>query len=126
EVPDRGFWAKPFSPRRFDYGGRSFVWKSEIGGKNLGRVYWETLYETRRVWPKPGSRTGKKEDETVGPRLCWSDRNGRVPSALCFVAGLDQDFQEHLLASQLARYICLFRNRPSTNHADYTQALDTL
>lgn len=125
EAPDRGIRATHSSPRRFDYGGRNFVWKSEIAANITGRVYWETLYETRRVWPKPGSRTGKQEDETVGPRLCWSEKNTLVPSTLCFVAELDQDFQEHLLASQLARYLCRFRNMLPINHVENAQALQT-
>ncbi|KAE8357436.1 hypothetical protein BDV27DRAFT_170522 [Aspergillus caelatus] len=113
EIPDGEAQRKDWSPRRFKYGGRNFVWKSgRAGGKSadggLFRSFsWETLYETKRVWPKEGSRTGKMEDETVGPRLCWGEKgggNGAVHS-IYMVGGLDLQFREHLLASQLARLV---------------------
>ncbi|KAE8139291.1 hypothetical protein BDV38DRAFT_242240 [Aspergillus pseudotamarii] len=113
EIPDGEAQRKDWSPRRFKYGGRSFVWKSgRADGKSadggLFRSFsWETLYETKRVWPKEGSRTGKMEDETVGPRLCWGEKgggNGAVHS-IYMVGGLDLQFREHLLASQLARLV---------------------
>ncbi|KAL4913698.1 hypothetical protein BDW62DRAFT_205260 [Aspergillus aurantiobrunneus] len=82
EIPEGEAQRKDWSPRRFQYGGRNFVWKSgRADGKSAdGGLFksfaWETLYETRRVWPKDGSRTGKMEDETVGPRLCWGEKGG--------------------------------------------------
>ena len=104
EVPDRAEKTKHWSLRRFDYGGRKFVWKGEKDGGMFTKFHWEELYETKRVWPKEGSLTGKMEDEVVGPRLCWGEKNAGN-HRLYFVAGLDQHFREHLLASQLARYI---------------------
>ncbi|KAL4810348.1 hypothetical protein BDV18DRAFT_156715 [Aspergillus unguis] len=113
EIPDREAHRKDWSPRRFQYGGRNFVWKSgRADGKVAdGGVFksfaWETLYETKRVWDKGGSKTGKKDDETVGPRLFWGENGGTkgVQSSLYMAGGLDQAFREHLLASQLTRLV---------------------
>lgn len=106
EIPDRGGPIKDWSPRRFEYGGRKFVWKDEKPGK-FGKSHWETLYETKRVWPKEGSKTGKKEDETEEQKLFWGVNHGGIHAdhTLYFAAGIDQGFREHVLASQLARYI---------------------
>ncbi|KAL8997062.1 MAG: hypothetical protein Q9188_006418 [Gyalolechia gomerana] len=106
EIPDRGEHTKDWSPRRFEYGGRKFVWKDEKPGK-FGKSHWETLYETKRVWPKEGSKTGKKEDETEEQKLFWGVNHGGIHAdhTLYFAAGMDQGFREHVLASQLARYI---------------------
>ncbi|KAJ5423869.1 hypothetical protein N7491_009085 [Penicillium cf. griseofulvum] len=83
EIPDGEMQRKDWSPRRFEYGGRNFVWKTAAAeGKKEGGMFgsfgiaWETLYETKRVWAKTGSRTGKMEDEIVGPRLCWGEKKG--------------------------------------------------
>ncbi|KAI9041112.1 uncharacterized protein KD926_007382 [Aspergillus affinis] len=104
ETPDGAMRRKDWSPRRFTYGGRNFVWKS--GEKGLfGSIVWETLHETKRVWAKEGSKTGKMEDETVGPRLCWGEKKGGngTDHTICMAPGLDMYFREHLLAVQLAR-----------------------
>ncbi|KAI2731547.1 hypothetical protein CBS147354_656 [Penicillium roqueforti] len=112
EIPDGEMQRKDWSPRRFEYGGRNFVWKSAAAeGKKEGGMFgsfgiaWETLYETKRVWPKSGSRTGKMEDEIVGPRLCWGEKKGGsgVDHSIHMVGGLDMYFREHLLAVQLSR-----------------------
>ncbi|OJJ00281.1 hypothetical protein ASPVEDRAFT_149244 [Aspergillus versicolor CBS 583.65] len=110
EIPDGELQRKDWSPRRFQYGGRNFVWKSgRADGKSMdGGLFrsftWETLYETKRVWPKDGSRTGKMEDETVGPKLCWGEKGGNgATHSIYMVGGLDLQFREHLLAAQLAR-----------------------
>lgn len=68
---------------------------------------WETLYETSRVWAKEGSKTGKMEDEVVGGRLCWGEKHSgmRTDHTIYCAGGLDQAFREHLLASQLARFV---------------------
>ncbi|KAE8322094.1 hypothetical protein BDV39DRAFT_184497 [Aspergillus sergii] len=113
EIPDGEAQRKDWSPRRFKYGGRNFVWKSgRADGKSadggLFRSFsWETLYETKRVWAKEGSRTGKMEDETIGPRLCWGEKGGGNGAAhsIYMLGGLDLPFREHLLASQLARLV---------------------
>lgn len=112
EIPDGEMQRKDWSPRRFEYGGRNFVWKSAAAeGKKEGGmlgswgIAWETLYETKRVWPKSGSRTGKMEDEIVGPRLCWGEKKGGngADHSIHMVGGLDLYFREHLLAVQLSR-----------------------
>ncbi|CAG7919141.1 unnamed protein product [Penicillium olsonii] len=112
EIPDGEMQRKDWSPRRFEYGGRKFVWKSAAAeGKKEGGLFggfgfaWETLYETKRVWTKEGSRTGKKEDETVGPRLCWGEKKGGngADHSIHMAGGLDLYFREHLLAVQLSR-----------------------
>ncbi|KAL4906215.1 hypothetical protein BDW74DRAFT_151527 [Aspergillus multicolor] len=112
EIPDREAQSKDWSPRRFQYGGRNFVWKGRADGKSAdGGLFkafaWETLYETKRVWAKDGSKTGKMDDETVGPKLCWGEKGGGkgADHSIYMVGGLDQQFREHLLASQLARFV---------------------
>lgn len=115
EIPDRETKSKDWSPRRFQYGGRNFVWKSgRTDGKSksadggLFRPFaWEALYETRRVWAKNGSQTGKMEDETVGPCLCWGEKGGQNGAAhsIFMNPGLDLHFREHLLAAQLGRFV---------------------
>ncbi|KAJ5356360.1 hypothetical protein N7517_010969 [Penicillium concentricum] len=112
EIPDGEMQRKDWSPRRFEYGGRNFVWKSAAaeGKKESGMfgsfgIPWETLYETKRVWAKSGSRTGKMEDEIVGPKLCWGEKKGGngADHSIHMVGGLDLYFREHLLAVQLSR-----------------------
>ncbi|KAJ5120503.1 uncharacterized protein N7515_009891 [Penicillium bovifimosum] len=112
EIPDGEMKRRDWSPRRFEYGGRNFVWKDAAAeGKKDGGMFgkfgfaWEALYETKRVWAKGGSRTGKMEDETVGPRLCWGEKKGGngADHSIHMVGGLDMYFREHLLAVQLSR-----------------------
>jgi hypothetical protein len=107
EVPDTGMTMKNWSPRRFEYGGRRFVWEAEKDGGLFQSFQWETLHEIARVWKKDGSKTGKMEDETMEPRLAWGEKGGEkgAEHTLYFAAGLDQHFREHLLASQLARFV---------------------
>ncbi|EAW11072.1 uncharacterized protein ACLA_067080 [Aspergillus clavatus NRRL 1] len=110
EIPDREAHRKDWAPRRFEYGGRKFVWKDgrEDGKGGFFKPFaWETLYETKRVWKKEGSKTGKMEDETVGARLCWGEKGGANGAAhsIHMVGGLDIQFREHLLAAQLARLV---------------------
>ncbi|KAL2869659.1 uncharacterized protein BJX67DRAFT_319003 [Aspergillus lucknowensis] len=115
EIPDREEKSKDWSPRRFQYGGRNFVWKSgRTDGKRKsadGGLFksfaWEALYETRRVWAKEGSQTGKMEDETIGPCLCWGEKGdqNRAAHSIFMNPGLDLHFREHLLAAQLARFV---------------------
>ena len=108
EYPDRQ-QKIPWSPRRFTYGGRRFVWKS---GDSKDDSMPETLYEFRKDWAKPGSRTGKRcDDAQTMTKLVWGEkkRSGKVDSyTIHFAGGMDQVFREILLASQMARQICLF------------------
>jgi hypothetical protein len=108
EYPDRQ-QKIPWSPRRFTYGGRRFVWKSSDSDDDTMP---ETLYEYQRDWAKPGSRTGKRcDDAQPMTKLVWGEkkRKGKVDSyTIHFRGGMDQVFREILLASQMARQICLF------------------
>ncbi|ORY15062.1 hypothetical protein BCR34DRAFT_198682 [Clohesyomyces aquaticus] len=107
EYPDRAQKA-PWSPRRFTYGGRKFVWKP---GDVNDDVMPESLYEFSRDWAKPGSRTGKRLDDAKERRLVWGEkkRKGKVESyTVHFAGGVDQVFREMLLASQMVRQVCLF------------------
>jgi hypothetical protein len=107
EYPDRQ-QKIPWSPRRFTYGGRRFVWKP---GDPHDDVMPETLYEFQKDWAKPGSRTGKRNDDARPTKLVWGEkkRKGKVESyTIHFAGGMDQVFRELLLASQMARQVCLF------------------
>ena len=107
EYPDRQ-QKIPWSPRRFTYGGRRFVWKP---GDPHDDVMPETLYEFKHDWAKPGSRTGKRMDNATPMKLVWGEKKkkGKVESyTIHFAGGMDQVFRELLLASQMARQVCLF------------------
>lgn len=107
EYPDRQ-QKIPWSPRRFTYGGRKFVWKP---GDPHDDVMPETLFEFQRDWVKPGSRSGKRIDDARPTKLVWGEkrRKGKVESyTIHFAGGVDQVFRELLLASQMARQVCLF------------------
>ncbi|KAF2750808.1 hypothetical protein M011DRAFT_396266 [Sporormia fimetaria CBS 119925] len=107
EYPDRQ-QKIPWSPRRFTYGGRRFVWKP---GDPNDDVMPETLYEFQRDWAKPGSRTGKRLDDATPRPLVWGEKKkkGKVDSyTIHFAGGIDQVFREILLASQMVRQVCLF------------------
>ncbi|KAF2118199.1 hypothetical protein BDV96DRAFT_488149 [Lophiotrema nucula] len=108
EYPDRQ-QKVPWSPRRFTYGGRRFVWKP---GDPHDDVMPETLYEFHKDWAKPSSRTGKRLDDANTARpIVWGEkkRKGKVDSyTIHFAGGVDQVFREILLASQMVRQVCLF------------------
>ena len=72
ESPDR-VDRKGWTPRRFVYGGRRFVWKQEtrMGAHDICE---EELWEVEKEWPKPGSKTGKVEEKTTGTKLLWHDK----------------------------------------------------
>jgi hypothetical protein len=96
-----------WGPRRFSYGGRQFVWKERSGISNVMAP--EDLWEVKRVWPRPGSKTGKMLEETVGEKIVWGESKGRMHS-ICFLdirGGADQLFREYLLASQMARLLVM-------------------
>ncbi|KAI5206125.1 hypothetical protein E4T39_02605 [Aureobasidium subglaciale] len=117
ELPDRVTKTRSWSPRRFTYGGRKFVWKGIEDGKMFSKFQWDTLYEYSRKWPVEGSKTGKHEDEVVGDRLCWgeTDSSRKQSYTIYMAGGLDQHFREHLLASQLTRYFAKTLGPPATN-----------
>lgn len=103
DSPDRVGYARRWTPGRFSYGGRRFVWKDS--GKVTNLI--DCLYEVRREWAKPGSKTGKKEEETFTRRLVWGETkfaNEKI-ATLHMVGGLDQMFREYLLAKILTQAI---------------------
>jgi hypothetical protein len=81
-----------------------FLWRPEI------RLDWglETLYEVEKEWLKPGSKTGKMEEKTLGRKLFWGQyqTNNQV-GTIHFAGGIDQAFQEYMLASQLTKLIIM-------------------
>ena len=91
-----------WTPRRFTFAGRNFVWKQEGGVMSSLK---ETLWEVEKVWPKPGSKTGKMEDKILERKLAWTDRPSFLNKyyILHIAGGIDQIFQEYLLASHMAR-----------------------
>lgn len=84
------------------------MWKQD----NVQGKLNEVLYEVEEEWPKPGSKTGKKEDKTLDRRLMWSEKNNisSKPHVLHFAGGMDELFIEYLLASQMARMIVDHQN----------------
>lgn len=101
EVPATSCGKKEWSPRRFTFGGRHFVWRNEEGkdGSLFSKKWaWETLYETA------GEAEGS---ETVGTKLAWGNTEGtwKAKSTLYMLEGLDLALREHILASQLSRFL---------------------
>lgn len=98
--PDR---KKQWAPHRFTYGNRRFVWKDK--SKKLKGM--ESLYEVRSESLVHGSKTGKVQDETFESPIAWiqykiaSEKIGVVG----MVGGLDQLFQEFILASALSKRV---------------------
>ena len=86
-----------WEPRRFTWGGRHFVWKK--------KAMLETeLYEVKREWPQPGSKTGKMLDECFEPLVHAQSKFGiKKASVVTFKYGTGNDFffRELVLASLL-------------------------
>lgn len=96
DVPDyvEGGW----TPRRFTYGGRKFVWK---GPPRPSMYHIEDLYEVKQE-----ARSGGKE-VLFERKLVWGEwkaTSGQV-ATINMVAGLDQMFREFLLADMVGRLI---------------------
>jgi hypothetical protein len=106
EQPDRverHYW----EDRRFVYGGRQFVWKPD--NRQLPQQP-ENLYEFTKTTPRPGSKTGKKDDDALPQKLCWGTPPSRFhdfPVTISIPMAVDQVFKEYMLASQCARFACL-------------------
>jgi hypothetical protein len=98
-TPDR-IEKKTWTPRRFIYGGRKFVWKED-----KGRGGADALYEVKREWADPESKTGKVMDETFERPLVWLENKISAKSVctIHMVGGLDLLFREFLLAELLTR-----------------------
>ncbi|CAH0021540.1 unnamed protein product [Clonostachys rhizophaga] len=97
DKPDRNkhvLW----TPRRFTWGGRNFVWKN-------GTSKFETvLCEVKREWPQPGSKTGKMLDECFEPLVHVQSKIAlKKTSIITFKYGTGEDFlfRELVLASEL-------------------------
>jgi hypothetical protein len=101
EQPDRP-GKKGWTPRRFDFGGRRFVWKQDSHWTNGNR---EELWEVEKEWPKPGSKTGKKEEKTFDKPLVWQHRGSfsNPHHIIHFAGGVGSLFEEYVLTSQMAR-----------------------
>lgn len=94
---------KGWNPRRFTYGGLRFVWKDDPKIKGLSQ-----LFEVKREWPEPESKTGKTADETFERCLCWGDAKLAAEtkvSTIHMVGGMDQLFREFLLSNLVAQAI---------------------
>ncbi|KAJ3505224.1 hypothetical protein NLJ89_g7529 [Agrocybe chaxingu] len=99
--PDR--LGKGWCPRRFTYGGRRFVWKDETKFTKER----EAMYEVKKELPVEGSKTGKMTDETFERPLAWvlGKSSVRKVCTIGMVGGLDQAFQEYILASTLSKLL---------------------
>lgn len=96
---------RDWGSRRFEWAGREFVWQTS---KNP--YHFDTLHEVARSWPKPGSKTGKRDQQLVGKPLVWGEMKTGIKKIgmIHMVGGLDQAFIEHVLAAQLARLVILY------------------
>ena len=98
DIPDRP--NRSITDRRFAWGGNTFVRRP----LNKYRVYFG-VHEYFNSTPKPGSKTGKRDDDSLPQRLFWVDST----SSSMFnkewkafaAAGLDPLLQEYLAATQL-------------------------
>ncbi|KAK6539197.1 hypothetical protein TWF694_009439 [Orbilia ellipsospora] len=99
EIPDN-IGERPWGPQRFMYGGRQFAWVTPEGSNGLQLP---VLYETDRVWLDPKNNMGKKEHTIIGKRLCWGSFKGGVDATVEITGGVDQLFEELLLASQITK-----------------------
>jgi hypothetical protein len=105
ETPDH-IERVPWGPRCFTYGGRRFVWKAASKSDDFKP---ETLYEYTKTWPKPGTRTGKKDDDAMDKPLFWESKRVNKGWVVSCVGGLDEAFKEFLFASQMAKLACMGR-----------------
>ncbi|KAH8587010.1 hypothetical protein B0O99DRAFT_39543 [Bisporella sp. PMI_857] len=98
ETPGR--LRKRWGPCRFTYGGRVFVRKPLQEGKPQSG---DSVHEYTKTWPKPGSRTGKLDDDSSNISLfnikysIWSTQSASG------AVGLDPLFKEYLFAVQLMK-----------------------
>jgi hypothetical protein len=106
-APDRP--GREWTPRRFTYGRRRFVWKD--GPKALTL---DQLYEVKREWPVEGSKTGKIMDETFDRPLCWGETKLSMSKlgTIHMAGGLDQFFQEFILASIVTKMTVQYFGHP--------------
>jgi len=100
DMPDR---KKTWAPHRFTYGNRRFVWKDE--SKRFKEM--ESLYEVRSETLVHGSKTGKVQDETFERPIAWICYKiaSEKAAVVGMVGGLDQLFQEFILAGALSKQV---------------------
>lgn len=98
DKPDR--LDKHWTPRRFIYGGKRFVWKQDTQGD-------QQLFEVEREWLDPASKTGKLLDQTNSRRLVLVEIKVAIAKActIIMVGGLDQMFREYILASVVSQHL---------------------
>jgi hypothetical protein len=101
---DKSSW----TPRRFTYGGRRFVWK-EVEGDEIGETE-DVLLEVKKE-SNPDSQTGKISDRTFDRPIACVTHPGHAAMQKVFtitIAGdVDPLFQEFILASAGAKEMVL-------------------
>lgn len=98
ETPDR--LKKRWGPCRFTYGGRTFVRKPLQEGKPQSG---DSVHEYTKSWPKPGSKTGKLDDDSSKTSLFNIKYSIRSTQSASGAVGLDPLFKEYLFAVQLMK-----------------------
>ncbi|EPS44420.1 hypothetical protein H072_1614 [Dactylellina haptotyla CBS 200.50] len=100
EMPDI-LEERPWGPQKFLYGGRNFAW---VTPETLNGLQLPVLYETESVWSET-KKNERKEHAVVGKRLCWGDFKSGIETAATveIAGGVDQLFEELLLASQMTK-----------------------
>ena len=98
EIPDR--LGKRWGPCRFTYGGRTFVRKPLQEGKPQSG---DSVHEYTKTWPKPGSKTGKLQDDSSNKSLFNIKYSIRSTQSASGAVGLDPLFKEYLFAVQLMK-----------------------
>jgi len=105
EVPDR--WGRQNSWSRFTFGGRRFVRKRQT----IDGIAVDAVYEYTTTFPKPGSKTGKLEDDASQSKLFWFERpknytrSARDHWRAFAVRGLDTVLLEYLLVMTMFRLV---------------------
>ncbi|KAF9044077.1 hypothetical protein BJ165DRAFT_180564 [Panaeolus papilionaceus] len=103
DTPDRALLKhhkSTWTPRRFSYGGRRFVWR-EVDGDEIGETE-DLLFELKKEWLNADGQTGK--DRTFDRPIACVSRGGCTSTTLkAFTISISGDvdplFQEFILAS---------------------------
>ncbi|PPR04610.1 hypothetical protein CVT24_011738 [Panaeolus cyanescens] len=103
DTPDRALLKhhkSTWTPRRFSYGGRRFVWR-EVDGDEIGEID-DLLFELKREWVNEDGQMGK--DRTFDRPIASVTRGGCTSTTLkAFTISISGDvdplFQEFILAS---------------------------
>ena len=102
EVPDRS--RRVWGPTRFIFGGRGFVRKPLGSGKNYRIPIGDSVHEYTSTTPKPGSKTGKLDDDALSTKLFSIQYSRSTDKATVHAAeGLDPLFLEYLFAVHMFR-----------------------